>query len=159
MTTYEDVVTQCNLTSRYGLLFEEEPFHENKLRRVRGPTDSCDDALNQMFTEVGNYINQYDIYAPCVAGTGLDCMNYTSLLTYLNTRDVMKAIHAKLDLPWEWEVCTGNINYTESWDSVTELYPELINLYRVSVYSGKFYVVVCYIRLLDYINLANIVTC
>jgi len=136
LSTYEEVLAECNLTTRYGDLTPSIPFHDANVRVIRGSSGGCEGALNEMFTEVSDLINQYDIYTPCVSGTGLDCMNYTAILNYLNSDDVKEAIHAKMDLPWPWEVCTGNINYTESWTSVVPLYNELIQLYRVTVYSG-----------------------
>ena len=99
-------------------------------------TDECDKSFQKMMNEVGSDINQYDIYAPCIQGTGLlGCTNYTKEVTYLNSFSVQTAIHARTDLP-KWNVCTGRLNYTESWSSVVPIYPELIEKYRVMIYSG-----------------------
>ena len=47
-------------------------------------------AINKLVNQVGNLINQYDIYVPCVddSKSALGCMNYTALGTYLNTKAV-----------------------------------------------------------------------
>jgi len=110
------------------------PFVDYKPRRIRGTEEDCDDALNTMFNEVGNFINQYDIYAPCLAGVGLDCQNYTAETNFLNNPAVQAAIHAKKPSQ-PWQVC-ADVNFTESWRSVLPIYPELMSSIHVTVYAG-----------------------
>jgi hypothetical protein len=58
-------------------------FHEHKRRELWSRDRTCDSALQTMSNEVGNLINQYDIYVPCLSGAGLDCSNYTKVIIYM----------------------------------------------------------------------------
>jgi len=131
LPTYEAVVKACILNSSIDT---HSPFVDHRPRRVRGTVDKCDAALDQMYEEVGNNTNQYDIYAPCLVGAGLDCSDYTAETNFLNNPAVQAAIHAKKPAQ-PWEVC-ADVNFTESWDTVLGIYPELMNAIHVTAYAG-----------------------
>lgn len=58
---------------------------------------SCDGALDKMYNEIGDRINQYDIYVNCEKSIGgLDCMNYGAVDTYLRNPGVLAAIHVRV---------------------------------------------------------------
>jgi len=131
LPTWEAVDQACMENTSIDV---DAPFVDYKPRRVRGLTTDCGDALNKMYAEVGNFINQYDIYAPCLSGVGLDCQNYTAETNYLNNPAVQAAIHAKAPSQ-PWQVC-ANVNFTQSWSSVLPIYPQLMNSIHVTVYAG-----------------------
>jgi len=148
--TWQEVSALCGLDKFIpGMISREKGFSEysfdqdskkSKIWNLKSPLETCNQALNKMNEEVGNLINQYDIYWPCIGGVGLDCMNYTAQQDYLNRYDVKIAIHANTTLPWSWQVCGGSplFNYTESWNSVIGIYPKIMSSLgpRVTVYSG-----------------------
>jgi len=140
--TWVQVQQSCGITADKGKIQPTPKFIENMKKRQSlrekyySPDMSCNQALNNMYNEVGNDINQYDIYWPCLQGAGLDCSNYTKETMYLNRKDVQLAIHAATDLPWQWSVCTDNINYDYSWNSVVPIYPLLTQNFRTTIYSG-----------------------
>jgi serine carboxypeptidase-like clade 2 len=133
--TWLDVEKYCNISGGYNSkIYQAKPFHESQRRFIRGKTDACDNAVKMMMHEVGNNTNQYDIYAPCIGNTGLDCTNFTKEMNYLNNATVRQAIHAKVDLP-SWTVCTNNIRYIESWSSVVPIYQYLYR-YKILIFAG-----------------------
>jgi len=128
----------CNLTSigeQHSLLINKQPFHDHKPRRLRGRADPCDHATQLMYDEVGDNTNQYDIYTPCVTGAGLDCIDYSPQINYLNSAEVQKAIHAKKPAV-PWTICVDELPYRQSWTTVLNIYPTLMDNIRVTVYAG-----------------------
>jgi len=133
-SAYEDPLSLFRTLPALTLLDSSVPFFDYLPRKLVGKTDICNEALQDMFTEVGDFINQYDIYYPCISGAGLDCMNYTAQTDYLNSAAVQSAIHAKKpSIPWS--VC-ADVNFTQSWPSVLFIYPELMGSIHVTVYAG-----------------------
>jgi len=135
--TWLDVDRECNIThgGSFSKLYQHGPFRDYKRRTYRGKTPECDKAVNMMFSEVGDNINQYDIYALCLPNQdkSLPCTNYTKEETYINSMAVKQAIHAKTNLR-RWSICT-EIEYVEYWDSVVHIYPELLQ-YDILVFAG-----------------------
>lgn len=58
-------------------------------------TPKCDAAQQKFMSEIGDDINQYDIYTECVHGGSFECMDYSALETYLNSRAVQVAAHVR----------------------------------------------------------------
>jgi len=125
----------CNLSSNEPFLRTEGRFFDYKKRVLKGTVASCQQALNTMYKEVGNLINQYDIYTPCVGNSGLDCMDYSAITKYLNSQNVQQAIHARKPVA-PWSVCTDSIQYNYSWPTVLNIYPYLMERIHVTVYGG-----------------------
>jgi len=103
---------------------------------------SCDSAMQRLYNEIGNQIDQYDIYTPCVNGkSALQCEDDSAASAYLSASAVLNAMHVRtqyIQLPWA--VC-GGINFAEAWESVVKVYPEIISALsqssaNVMVYSG-----------------------
>jgi len=141
--TYQNVLSACDLDAsdleRPSKIQRGQIQYDDLLSKLRSDTPVCDQALNTMYNEVSNLINEYDIYWPCIGNVGLGCMNYTKQTVYLNRMDVKTAIHANTTLPWSWQVCGGSplFNYVNPWDSVVWIYPELMSsLPKVTVFSG-----------------------
>jgi len=134
-TTWKSIVANCSLVGSKKSGIMTEPFREDHVKRLVGASPQCEEDLRAMYEEIGNFINQYDIYTPCIEGGGLGCMNYTKETDYLNTPAVQQALYVMPNLP-AWSVCTTNINYVESWASVVPIYPVLMLKMRVTVYSG-----------------------
>jgi len=105
------------------------------LRRTDWGSTACNDAMKMAYKEVGDLIDQYNIYYPCsAANSGLDCENYTKVIDYLNSPAVRTALHVKPGLP-DWNVCT-DVHYVESWSSVLGLYPEIMTQIHTTIYTG-----------------------
>ncbi|KAA8550107.1 hypothetical protein F0562_001791 [Nyssa sinensis] len=104
----------------------------------------CDSMGEKSFEELGN-INGYNIYAPlCLnpvlknGSTGsvndFDPCSETYVVSYLNTAEVKKALHANLMITWSG--CRG-IGWTDSPTTVLPIITDLIaNGKRVWIYSG-----------------------
>jgi hypothetical protein len=65
--TTADLSSSFSLLHPLSLIDTSIPFFDRSPRRLKGLTDDCDNALNQMYIEIGNDINQYDIYVPCIS--------------------------------------------------------------------------------------------
>jgi len=131
--TYQLVVEYC--IDNDSIAFTEV-FADYKPRMLRGAYDECDQALQQMYDEMGP-VNNYDIYTPCYGGLEDDCTDNTPIQDYFNDEDVQTAIHAEISgkTNYTWTSC-GDVNYTDSWRSVLSLYPKLMDAIHVAVYSG-----------------------
>jgi len=143
LPTWQQVKTFCKIdefsltSSLISFKGRFQDFRSNTVwrERLHSTDEDCDQAMDKMFAEVGDNINQYDIYWPCLGGAGLDCMDYSAITTYLNNARVQAAIHA-VPPKNEWSVCT-DINYIESWRSVIPIYPQIMKeLSKVVVYGG-----------------------
>lgn len=107
----------------------------NASRRV----GSCNSAMNKVYNEITDDIDQYDIYAYCYHNKrgSLDCEDYEAISDYLSDAKVRAALHVRTQyIQGPWSICT-NVGYSQEWDSVVNLYPFLIaNLQQVMVFSG-----------------------
>lgn len=100
------------------------------LRGLRSSIKSakCDAALNQLGNEMGDLINQYDIYVNCEkSGGGLPCMDYDTLVNYLNSPSVTSALHVRTAKTNPWAVCSG-----KRWGGRGGGLFETINKYEIS---------------------------
>jgi carboxypeptidase C (cathepsin A) len=100
---------------------------------------SCNGAINNFYNEIGPDIDQYDIYAHCYHNKrgSLDCEDYQAMADYLTSPKVRSALHVRQQyVTSPWTICS-DVNYVEQWDSVVQIYPQLIaQLGHVMVYSG-----------------------
>ncbi|KAL2945576.1 Serine carboxypeptidase II-3 [Bienertia sinuspersici] len=107
-------------------------------------SDECDQISNKIGDEIGN-IDIYNIYAPVCPESGkskahiLDSVevydpcssNYVE--TYLNTKEVQKALHAK---PKKWQSCSG-FDWQDSPSTILPVIQKLIaSNISVWIYSG-----------------------
>ena len=112
------------------------------MSNVRSPA-SCNRAQEKFSREVGDRIDQYDIYTYCdppsERGQGyFGCENYEREWRWLNTRAVQKALHMRVaEMAQPWQLCSTVLNYDSSWPTVVPLYKQIIPaLEHVMVYSG-----------------------
>jgi len=136
LATWRLVETSCNLSdiSVRSLLTPAKEYHDYRRRVPESPHASCSQALAKMNSEMGDNTNQYDIYWPCLAESGLDCMDYSAETKYLNSPAVQSALHAKAPV-YPWSVC-ASIQYRSRWPTVVNIYPALMNAIRVTVFAG-----------------------
>ena len=111
-------------------------------------TTACSKLIHS-YMNLTNGINVYNIYEPCIPSgddifwtTSNQMVGYTEcgspggLLTYMNEAEVREAIHVKSEAELgKWEFC-ASFNYTGNTDSLLDVYPHLIEKYRILIYSG-----------------------
>jgi len=152
--TYRGIVANCDF-SNIG------PLDSKK------PNNLCDNYLNTASSEMGN-INIYDIYVDvCLTNRtkklltqmGRSGSRFHQILAdgikieppyqpcidefvfkYMNEKSVKQAIHANMNLNYQWEDCSSlvNYNYQDLLSSVLEIYFDFFKntKLRVLVYSG-----------------------
>lgn len=121
------------------------PIRPAAIRMAAARGGGCAAATASLFSELGDDINELDVYTPCrhVEGGALHCMNYSATRDYLRTPAVQAAAHvdaaAVAAHGAAWDVCVGSgvVNYTTAAATVVPLYPRLVAaLDRTMVFSG-----------------------
>ncbi|VFQ94976.1 unnamed protein product [Cuscuta campestris] len=156
--TYDFLWSHGMISDEVGLtLMQDCDFEDYTVVSPHNVTKPCDDAITEANRIVGQYIDNYDVildvcYPSIVEqelrlrkmatkiSLGVDvCMSYESQF-YFNLPEVQKAIHAnRTNLPYDWSMCSGILNYTEA-DLSTDILPLLKriigNKIPVWVFSG-----------------------
>eukprot|EP00054_Salpingoeca_dolichothecata_P027032 m.195908 g.195908 ORF g.195908 m.195908 type:complete len:439 (+) comp25839_c0_seq3:1515-2831(+) len=119
---------------------------------------ACESALGEAHNEIG-HVDIYDIYGPCISGSsdskpramrvpvdtlggsmvgGPDaCIDSIAASAYLNTPEVMSAIHVKPAPCGHWSICGNVVDYTRTETNLPKtVYPTLIKNYFVTIYNG-----------------------
>lgn len=121
------------------------------------PSAQCSELYRVMQDTVGD-VNAYDIYTPCIQGgrdipwehsrgrvSGPfvggpdDCIDGIAASAWINTPEVIKALHVEASLPYvkQWTICSSSLKYTTTAaDLPGTIYPDLVTKYRVLVYNG-----------------------
>lgn len=142
LNAYEAVNEACGQMSRTSVSHDMMPLKQYLMSLKPSKTSnlqSCNSAINNFYNEIGDDIDQYDIYAYCYHGKrgSLDCENYEDMADYLSSTKVRTALHVRQQyIQGPWTICT-DVNYQEQWTTVVPIYPTLIaQLQNVMVYSG-----------------------
>ncbi|KAF8377119.1 hypothetical protein HHK36_030492 [Tetracentron sinense] len=131
--TYEFFWSHGMISDEIGLtIMNECNFDDYVYSSPHNVTDTCNQALSDANSIVGNYINYYDVildvcYPSIVEqelrlrkmatkiSVGVDvCMNLEGSF-YLNLPKVQQALHAnRTHLPYSWSMCSDVLNYSNT---------------------------------------------
>jgi len=157
-TTAGSIGIRKNFLSSHGLV---SPVLSQKIDAACGnytpPSAACLALVAEASAAVGD-VNIYDIYAPCISGgeaaaasprlrvprgevlAGPDaCIDGIAAAAYLNSDDVIQAIHVLPAMPAveSWTICSSSLRYTETAaDLPVTVYPALAAQYRVLIFNG-----------------------
>lgn len=156
--TYEFFWSHGMISDEVGLaVMSQCDFEDYSFESPHNVSDSCNSAISQANTIVGDFINPYDVildvcYPSIVQqelrlkklatkmSLGVDvCMSYERKF-YFNLPEVQKALHAnRTNLPYEWSMCSDIVNYKDS-DGNLDMLPLLKKILqqgiRVWIFSG-----------------------
>lgn len=146
------------ISDEIGLkIMNECAFNDYTYASPHNVTDSCNDAISQANSIIGDYINNYDVILdvcyPSIVNqelrlrkmatkisVGVDvCMTYERRF-YFNLPEVQKALHAnRTKLPYPWSMCSDVLNYSDT-DGNIDILPILKKIIQnhipVWVFSG-----------------------
>lgn len=131
--TYEFFWSHGMISDEVGLtIMNECDFDDYAFESPHNVTKSCNDAIGEANSIVGEYINNYDVildvcYPSIVEqelrlrkmatkiSVGVDvCMTYERRF-YLNLPEVQMALHAnRTKLPYPWSMCSGQLRYNDT---------------------------------------------
>ncbi|KAG5541772.1 hypothetical protein RHGRI_021565 [Rhododendron griersonianum] len=119
--TYEFFWSHGMLSDEIGLaIMNDCDFEDFTYASPHNATDSCNNAIEEANSIVGDYSNNYDVILdvcyPSLAtkiSVGVDvCMSYERRF-YFNLPEVQKALHAnRTKLPYSWSMCSNVLNYS-----------------------------------------------
>lgn len=156
--TYEFFWSHGMISDEIGLkIMNECAFNDYTYASPHNVTDSCNDAISQANSIIGDYINNYDVILdvcyPSIVNqelrlrkmatkisVGVDvCMTYERRF-YFNLPEVQKALHAnRTKLPYPWSMCSDVLNYSDT-DGNIDILPILKKIIQnhipVWVFSG-----------------------
>lgn len=156
--TYEFFWSHGMISDEIGLkIMNECAFDDYTYASPHNVTDSCNDAISQANSIIGDYINNYDVILdvcyPSIVNqelrlrkmatkisVGVDvCMTYERRF-YFNLPEVQKALHAnRTKLPYPWSMCSDVLNYSDT-DGNIDILPILKKIIQnhipVWVFSG-----------------------
>ncbi|XP_010679983.2 serine carboxypeptidase-like 42 [Beta vulgaris subsp. vulgaris] len=141
--TYEYFWSHGMISDEIGLsIMNQCDFEDYTFASPHNESDSCNNAISQANSIVGDYINNYDVildvcYPSIVEqelrlkkmatkmSLGVDvCMTYERRF-YFNLPEVQKALHAnRTNLPYEWSMCSSILNYSDN-DGSLDMLPLL----------------------------------
>ncbi|KAJ6681552.1 SERINE PROTEASE FAMILY S10 SERINE CARBOXYPEPTIDASE [Salix koriyanagi] len=156
--TYEFFWSHGMISDEIGLkIMNECDFDDYTFANPHNVTDTCNDAISQANSIIGDYINSYDVILdvcyPSIVNqelrlrkmatkmsVGVDvCMTYERRF-YLNLPEVQKALHAnRTKLPYRWFMCSDvlNYSYTDGNINILPILKKIIqNHIPVWVFSG-----------------------
>jgi len=128
--------------------------HECHHDWVHNNSPKCVAAKQDIFDRITTRINPYNVYALCEgpgpsapgycfthntmfgapsSQTFIPCINTTLTDNYLNDPSVQEAIFVK---SVEWDICSQILNYTVNYNDMIPFYNQLVQQYRVLIYSG-----------------------
>ncbi|KAJ6685273.1 SERINE PROTEASE FAMILY S10 SERINE CARBOXYPEPTIDASE [Salix purpurea] len=131
--TYEFFWSHGMISDEIGLRITNEcDFDDYTFASPHNITDSCNDAISQANSIIGDYINNYDVILdvcyPSIVNqelrlrkmatkisVGVDvCMTYERRF-YFNLPEVQKALHAnRTKLSYPWSMCSEELNYSDT---------------------------------------------
>lgn len=156
--TYEFFWSHGMISDEVGLsIMNQCDFEDYTFASPHNESDSCNNAIAEANSIVGDYINNYDVildvcYPSIVEqelrlkkmatkiSVGVDvCMTYERKF-YFNLPEVQKALHAnRTKLPYEWSMCSDFLNYNDN-DGNLDMLPLLKMILsrgiRVWIFSG-----------------------
>ncbi|KAL5843831.1 hypothetical protein ACOSQ4_009789 [Xanthoceras sorbifolium] len=156
--TYEYFWSHGMISDEVGLtIMNDCDFDDYVFASPHNVSNSCNDAISQANSIVGDYINNYDVildvcYPSLVeqelrlrkmatkVSVGVDvCMTYERQF-YFNLPEVQKALHAnRTNLPYPWSMCSIVLNYSDT-DGNMNMLPLLKRIVQnkipVWVFSG-----------------------
>ncbi|CAM8984467.1 unnamed protein product [Rhodiola kirilowii] len=132
-STYEYFWSHGMISDEVGLaIMNDCDFEDYTFASPHNESDSCNNAIHQANTIVGDYINNYDVildvcYPSIVEqelrlrkmatkiSNGVDvCMSYERRF-YFNLLEVQMALHAnRTKLSYPWSMCSGVLNYSDT---------------------------------------------
>ncbi|CAM9001529.1 unnamed protein product [Rhodiola kirilowii] len=132
-STYEYFWSHGMISDEVGLaIMNDCDFEDYTFASPHNESDSCNNAIHQANTIVGDYINNYDVildvcYPSIVEqelrlrkmatkiSYGVDvCMSYERRF-YFNLPEVQMALHAnRTKLSYPWSMCSGVLNYSDT---------------------------------------------
>lgn len=157
-STYEYFWSHGMISDEVGLtIMNDCDFEDYTYSSPHNVSDSCNNAIAEANTIVGDYVNVYDVildvcYPSIVQqelrlrkmatkmSVGVDvCMTYERRF-YFNLPEVQKALHAnRTNLPYEWSMCSNFLNYSST-DGNINILPLLKRIIQnkipVLVFSG-----------------------
>ncbi|KAG6532214.1 hypothetical protein ZIOFF_006053 [Zingiber officinale] len=156
--TYEYFWSHGMISDEIGLrIMSECDFEDYTFSGAHNMSKSCNEAIEEANTVVGDYINAYDVildvcYPSIVEqelrlrkyvtkmSVGIDvCMSYERRF-YFNLPEVQQALHAnRTKLPYPWSMCSGVLNYSDA-DGDINILPLLARIVKnkipIWVFSG-----------------------
>ncbi|KAI8005087.1 Serine carboxypeptidase-like 42 [Camellia lanceoleosa] len=156
--TYEFFWSHGMISDEIGLtIMSDCAFEDYTFTSPHNVTDSCNNAISEANSIVGDYINNYDVildvcYPSLVQqelrlrkmatkiSVGVDvCMSYERRF-YFNLPEVQKALHAnRTNLAYDWSMCSDVVNYSST-DGNINILPLLKRLIEnhipVWIFSG-----------------------
>ncbi|GMP79697.1 hypothetical protein CsSME_00035142 [Camellia sinensis var. sinensis] len=131
--TYEFFWSHGMISDEIGLtIMSDCAFEDYTFTSPHNVTDSCNNAISEANSIVGDYINNYDVildvcYPSLVQqelrlrkmatkiSVGVDvCMSYERRF-YFNLPEVQKALHAnRTNLAYDWSMCSDVVNYSST---------------------------------------------
>ncbi|KAL6316938.1 hypothetical protein AAG906_024476 [Vitis piasezkii] len=152
--TYEFFWSHGMISDEIGLTITKEcDFDDYVYASPHNVSFSCNQALSEANSIVGEYINDYDVILdvcyPAIVeqelrlrrmatkmSVGIDvCMTYERSF-YFNLPEVQKALHAnRTGLNYRWTMCSGVLNYSET-DGNIDILPCLKGLFRIAFLFG-----------------------
>lgn len=149
--TYEFFWSHGMISDEIGLTITKEcDFDDYVYASPHNVSFSCNQALSEANSIVGEYINNYDVILdvcyPAIVeqelrlrrmatkmSVGIDvCMTYERSF-YFNLPEVQKALHAnRTGLNYRWTMCSGVLNYSET-DGNIDILPLLKRIVQNSI--------------------------
>ncbi|XP_057987120.1 serine carboxypeptidase-like 42 isoform X2 [Hevea brasiliensis] len=156
--TYEFFWSHGMISDEIGLkVMNECQFDDYTFSNPHNVTVSCNEAIAEANSIVGDYINNYDVILdvcyPSLAeqelrlrkmatkiSVGVDVCMTLERSFYFNLPEVQKALHAnRTNLPYRWSMCSGVVEYSDT-DGNMDMLPILKKIIKnripVWVFSG-----------------------
>ncbi|XP_074590746.1 serine carboxypeptidase-like 42 [Curcuma longa] len=156
--TYEYFWSHGMISDEIGLrIMSECDFEDYTFSGTHNMSKSCNEAIEEANTVVGDYINPYDVILdvcyPSIVEQELRLRKYVTKKSvgvdvcmtlerrfYFNLPEVQQALHAnRTKLPYRWSMCSGVLNYNST-DGDINILPLLARIVKnkipIWVFSG-----------------------